>query len=123
MPRFPGCENKATLEEKKACAREELDRFIYKNLVYPEEALQAGLEGTCVISFIIEKDGSIDCIAILKDPGAGMGDAAAAAIGLMNEQGIKWTPQRSRSRPVRIQFNVPVNFRLPKEEGDHGLEK
>lgn len=115
MPRFPGCEDKGSEEERKACAQQSFLDFIYRNLEYPQEALEQGWEGTSVISFIVEKDGSVSTVEIIKDPGAGMGAAAAAVVEKQSQQGIRWTGMRSRGRALRVQFNIPIHFRLTEE--------
>ena len=116
MPRFPGCEDRGSLAEKKSCAQEELLKYVYKNLKYPEQAAANGLEGLSVVSFVVRKDGSVDDVKVVRDPGAGMGEAAAATVRKMNEDGLKWLPGRSRSRPVDVQFNLPVRFKLTEEQ-------
>lgn len=83
-------------------------RYISQNLTYPEKAKEKGISGTAMITFVVEKDGSISNVRILRDPGAGLGAAAAAVV-----QGMpRWTPGKQDGKPVRTQFNLPVQFRL-----------
>ena len=112
MPRFPGCENKGSEAEKKTCAQQELLKFIYKNIKYPAIARENGVEGTAVVTFVVEKDGSVTDARVVRDIGAQCGDEALRVVNLMNQQGIKWTPGKQRGRPVRVQFNLPVKFKL-----------
>ena len=77
---------------------------------------ELGVEGMVVISFIVEKDGSVSNIKILRDPGAETGTEAKRVVQLMQQQGIKWVPGYQRGRPVRVQYNLPVRFRLTGDE-------
>ena len=112
MPRFPGCENKGSEAEKKQCAQQELLKFIYKNIKYPAIARENGVEGTCVIQFVVEKDGAIADAKVVRDIGAQCGQEALRVVNLMNQKGLKWTPGKQRGRAVKVQFNLPVKFRL-----------
>jgi protein TonB len=112
MPRFPGCENTGTDEEKTQCSNKKLLEYIYKNIKYPTIARENGVEGTAVVSFVVEKDGSITDAKIIRDPGAGCGGEALRVVEKMNDLGTKWTPGKQRNENVRVQFNLPVRFRL-----------
>lgn len=112
MPRFPGCEDKGTMAEKKQCADKKMLEFIYKNIKYPAIARENGVEGTCVVQFVVEKDGSIADAKVVRDIGAQCGQEALRVVNLMNEKGLKWTPGKQRGRAVKVQFNLPVKFRL-----------
>lgn len=113
MPRFPVCEKlDTTLVAIKKCAQEQLLAFVYQNVVYPFEARQNGNEGTAVISFIVEKDGSIVRPEIMKDIGGGCGAEALRVVNLMPEAGLKWVPGKNKGEAVRVRFVLPVRFRL-----------
>ncbi len=49
---------------------------------------------------------------MVRDIGAGCGDEALRVVKLMDSMGQKWTPDKQRGRPVRVQFNLPVKFKL-----------
>lgn len=113
MPRFPGCEDMtASNAEKKICADGKMLKFIYQNIKYPAIARENGVEGTCVVQFIIETDGSISDANVVRDIGAGCGDEALRVVELMNKMSEKWTPGEQRGRKVRVQFNLPVKYKL-----------
>lgn len=112
MPRFPGCENLNTKQEKEACATKKLLEFIYKNIHYPAIARENGIEGTVVVSFVVEKNGSIAGAKVLRDIGGGCGQEALRIINIMNNNNIIWRPGMQRGVPVRVQFNLPVKFQL-----------
>ncbi len=112
MPRFPGCEELATKKEKEACATTKLLEFIYKNIKYPPIARENGIEGTVVISFVVEKNGKIADAKVLRDIGGSCGQEALRIINLMNQQNQTWRPGMQRGVPVRVQFNLPIKFKL-----------
>jgi len=112
MPRFPGCENKGSKAERQQCAQRKMLEFIYANIKYPPIARENGVEGTAVVQFVVEKDGTVTDARVVRDPGAGTGNEALRVVNLMNQKGIKWIPGKQRGRPVRVQFNLPVKFRL-----------
>jgi Gram-negative bacterial TonB protein C-terminal len=75
MPRFPGCEAMdTTIQVKTQCAQASLLSFFYDNISYPLEARQNGNEGMVVLTFVVEKDGTIHNPTILKDIGGGCGE-------------------------------------------------
>jgi protein TonB len=88
----------------------EMMKFIQKNLVYPEIAQENTIEGTVVVEFIVEKDGSIGNIKVIKDIGGGCGDAAVNVMKKMP----KWNPGKQRDNPVRVKMKAPIKFRLSK---------
>lgn len=112
MPLFPGCDYIADYTERKACANKKMLEFVYGNIAYPSEAIAAGVEGTAVITFVVEKNGSVGEPKIVRDPGAGTGAEALRVVNLINAKGLKFNPQNSSGRPVRVLFNLPVKFKL-----------
>ena len=112
MPRFPGCEDLGSMAEKKKCADKKMLEFIYKNIKYPAIARENGVEGMVVITFVVEKDGSVTDARVVRDIGAQCGQEALRVVNLMNTKGIKWHPGKQRGRSVRVQFNLPVRFKL-----------
>lgn len=118
MPRFPGCEELPTAGEKKQCSDRKMLDFLYQNLTYPALARESCVEGTTVIQFAIEKNGSVTDAKVVRDIGAQCGEEALRVVNLMNEQGLKWVPGKQRGQVVRVLFNLPIRFRLdcPCEE-------
>lgn len=113
MPRFPGCEEMAgTEKEKSECAKMKLLEYIYKNLKYPEVARANGLEGSCVAQFVIDKEGKIDDINIVRDIDGVFGAAVIDVLESMNTKEIRWSPGLQKGRPVRVLFTLPVRFSL-----------
>jgi periplasmic protein TonB len=83
-------------------------QFIARNLVYPKEAMDYGIEGTVVIEFIVEKNGSLSNYRILRDIGGGCGEAVIDVFKLMP----LWEPAKQRDKPVRLKMKAPVKFKL-----------
>ena len=86
--------------------------FVYEDMKYPAIARESAIEGTVVIRFFIDKDGSVKEPQILKDIGAGTGAEALRVVNMMNNMGAKWTPGKQRGKAVKVYFNLPVKFRL-----------
>jgi TonB family protein len=116
MPEFPGCETVSDREERKQCSQEALLAYVYTNLTYPPKAKENRQEGMAVVAFVVAKDGSLEDIKVVRDPGAGLGEAAAAVIHKMNTENVRWHPGTQRGRAVAVRFNLPVRFKLDKEE-------
>lgn len=86
----------------------ELQKFITSNVVYPQMAKETGVSGTVYVQFVVEPDGSISNIKILKGIGAGCDEEAVRVVKKMP----KWKPGKQRSKPVRVYFNLPIRFTL-----------
>ncbi|MBR9922329.1 MAG: energy transducer TonB [Bacteroidetes bacterium] len=109
MPRFPGCETEGlSKKEKEDCATRKMLEFLYSEVDYPKLAREAGIEGMVIVSFVVEEDGSLTNLEVLRDIGAGCGAEAARAVKAMP----KWIPGKQQGKPVRVQFRLPVKFRL-----------
>ncbi|MBR9921148.1 MAG: energy transducer TonB [Bacteroidetes bacterium] len=108
MPTFPGCEDLESKQDIEQCAQSEMLQFIYKELQYPSEAKDTGIEGTVVVRFTVEKDGNLSNIKLLRDIGGGCGEEALRLVESMPN----WNPGYQRGRPVRVNFNLPVKFQL-----------
>jgi protein TonB len=113
MPRFPGCETTGMSKaEKKICSEKKLMEYLYNELNYPSIARENNMEGMVVIGFIVNKDGSITDAQILRDIGGGCGEEALRVVNEMNNLDERWSPGLQRGRPVRVQFTLPIRFKL-----------
>lgn len=99
QPQFPGGEDS-------------LYNFIYSNLRYPQSAMRYKLEGRVFITFVVEKDGSITNVKIKRDIGGGCGHEAKRVVEMMP----KWIPGKQNGKPVKVQFNLPIIFKLKDED-------
>lgn len=112
-PRFPGCEDLAgDNKTKKSCADRAMLQFIYQHIQYPAVARENGIEGTVVVRFVVEKDGSVQQATVVRDIGAGCGAEGLRVVNLMNAQQKIWTPGKQRGKAVRVQFNLPIKYQL-----------
>jgi len=82
--------------------------FLVNNIIYPDSAKMQNIHGTIYISFIIEKNGSISNIKVLRGIGGGCDEEAVRVVKLMPN----WIPGTQRGKPVRVQFNMPFKFTL-----------
>ncbi len=85
-----------------------MNKFLGENLKYPKMAQDAGIQGIVYVTFVVEPSGEITSIKILRGLGGGCDKAAMDAIKKMP----KWNAGKQRGKAVRVQFNLPVRFRL-----------
>lgn len=82
---------------------------IRRNLIYPDLARKAGVEGVVVIGVLIDEKGNPVKTQILKASGANVGFEEAAARAVMK---TKWIPAKQRDRVVKVWVSIPIRFRL-----------
>jgi len=99
MPKFPN-------------GQEALMLYIAKQVKYPAEAKKAGAQGRVFIGFIVEPDGSLSDFKVLRGIGYGCDEEALRVVKSMP----KWQPGMHRGKAVRVQYLVPVNFRLEEKQ-------
>lgn len=117
MPRFAGCEGlEGTNKEKQACAEKKMLEFIYSNIEYPNLARENGREGTVVIRFVIDEKGNVIKPQILREIGDGCGKEGLRVVKKMNSLSEKWTPGKQRGKAVKVQFNLPIRFKLDNKK-------
>tara|TARA_B100001105_G_scaffold70145_1_gene55066 strand:+ start:722 stop:1369 length:648 start_codon:yes stop_codon:yes gene_type:complete len=81
---------------------------IQRNIIYPEIAQEAGIEGTVVIQAFVDKKGKVTDTVVLKGiPNTGLNEAAITAI-----EKTRFKPAKQRDRAVGVWISIPVNFRL-----------
>lgn len=108
MPYFGDCSQFEEKEQRKQCSDVSIMSFVFQNVYYPEQAVIDSTEGTVVIRFVVETDGSVTGHEILRDIGNGCGDAALEVM----KQMPNWTPGKQNGEKVRVQFTLPVKFKL-----------
>lgn len=99
-PEFPG-------------GQKEMFKYIQENLIYPKLALKKQIQGRSICQFIVEKDGSISHIRVVRSSGNKSLDRAAIRV---IKTMPKWTPGRLQGKIVRTTYALPVNFRIPNIE-------
>lgn len=109
MPRFAGCENiEGDHKAKKNCADQKMLQYIYKRLKYPSIARMNSLQGSALIKFVVEKDGSVSNITVYR----GLCKEIEAECLRIFENMPTWEPGYQRGKPVRVQFTIPIKFKL-----------
>ncbi len=82
--------------------------WVQKNLKFPQIALENGISGRVVLSFVIERDGRLTNIQVLQTPDRSLSEEA---IRVLNTS-PKWSPGKQRNQAVRVKYNLPVEFRV-----------
>lgn len=83
-------------------------KFLQKNLKYPKQAKRMNLSGTVMLSFIVNKEGIISNIEVIREVGGGCDEEALRVLGLSP----KWNPGLQRGRPVKSRMNIRIVFSL-----------
>lgn len=94
-PEFPG-------------GMEAMYKYLAENIKYPEQAKADGIQGRVFVRFVIEADGSVTNAQVLRGIGGGCDEEALRVVEAMP----KWTPGKQQGKPVRVQFNLPIIFKL-----------
>ena len=96
MPEFPG-------------GQAELFKYLSENVKYPVIAQENGIQGRVICQFVVNKDGSIVDVEVVRSGGdASLDKEAVRVIKSMP----KWKPGKQRGKAVRVKYTVPVNFKL-----------
>ena len=82
--------------------------FLNENIKYPEQAEREGIEGRVVAGFIVERDGSVSNIEILKSVHPLLDAEVVRVMSLMPN----WIPGKQHGMPIRTRYSMPVTFRL-----------
>ncbi len=99
MPEFPGGTAK-------------MMDYLSKNIKYPEEAKEKGISGRVFLSFVIEKDGAVSNVKVAKGIGKECDDEALRVVKAMP----KWKPGLQKGKPVRVNYMLPIFFKLDEGE-------
>ena len=92
MPRFNG----------------DLNTWLRKNLRYPARCAEMGIGGKVFIEFVVEKDGSISSINVVRSADPDLSQEAIRVVKAMP----KWIPGMQRDKAVRVRFTIPITFQL-----------
>lgn len=95
MPSFPG-------------GMGALNSYLHNNVRYPTVAQENGVQGRVVVSFVVERDGSITDVQVARSVDPSLDKEAVRVINSMP----KWQPGKQNGSSVRVKYNVPVNFKL-----------
>ncbi|MCH5311960.1 MAG: M56 family metallopeptidase [Prevotella sp.] len=95
MPQYPG-------------GTSELMKYLSANIRYPKEAMENGEQGRVIVSFVVDKDGSINGAYAINSNSPQL---EAEALRIVNSMPA-WTPGKQNGEPVRVKFTMPIMFRL-----------
>lgn len=95
MPAYPGGDAK-------------LYEYLGKNIKYPQIARESGIQGRVFVNFVVEPDGSVSNVKVMRGIGGGCDEEAVRVIKTMP----KWKPGKQRGKAVRVTYTIPVVFKL-----------
>ena len=95
MPEYPGGEAA-------------LYKYLAENIKYPQMAKESGIQGRVFVTFVVERNGSVTDVRVLRGIGGGCDEEAIRVVQSMPQ----WTPGKQRGKSVRVQYNLPVKFTL-----------
>ena len=99
MPEFPG-------------GNDALFAYVGKELKYPEQAIEDGIEGAVVVTFVVEADGKITGVKVIRGIGGGCDEEAVRVVrGMPN-----WKPGKMGGKAVRVKYNLPIRYKLAGEK-------
>jgi TonB family protein len=101
-----------SIDSLRACAESEFISLVSRNIQYPQEAREKNIQGMVVASYIVEKNGKISNLSVLKEIGGGCGNEALRVLDALNEAGLRFIPAQNEGKIVRLRMNVPLKFRL-----------
>ncbi len=92
-------------------------RFLAKNIRYPKSARDNKIQGRVIISFVVEPDGGLSDIKVIRGVGYGIDEEAVRVI----QSSPKWKPGMEQGQPVRTQYAVPINFTLDNNNDNNNV--
>ncbi len=99
MPEFPG-------------GQQAMFAYLGQELKYPTEAIERDIEGAVFIQFVVERDGSIGEVKVLRGIGGGCNEEAVRVV-----QGMpRWSPGEQGGKKVRTSFTLPIRFQLQNKK-------
>ena len=99
MPEYPG-------------GMSELMKFIGETMKYPEDAEKQQKEGLVLVRFVVEKDGSVNDVEVVKDAWPSLDAEAIRVVKLLP----KWTPGKQNGKVLRVKYTIPFRFAIPADK-------
>ncbi|MFB9842118.1 energy transducer TonB [Mucilaginibacter ginsenosidivorans] len=87
-------------------------KYLGNNIRYPAVAKENNVQGKVFMQFVVEKDGSLTDVKVIRGIGSGCDQEAVRVL----QNAPKWRPGIQNGRPVRVQYNVPISFTLQQED-------
>lgn len=97
-----------TIVQQKPQFPGDVNKWLADHIEYPEQAKEANIQGTVYVSFVVEKDGSISSVTVLRGPNPSLNNEAKTKVASMP----KWSPGQQNGHAVRVQYMLPVHFIL-----------
>ncbi len=110
QPSFGAC-TFVDAQKQRECSDAAVVEFISQNLKYPALAREKGIQGTVIVRFVVNKDGSTTQHQLIRDIGGGCGEEAMRVVKLMGN----WKPGMTAGNAVNAQMNLPIKFKLEAE--------
>lgn len=85
-----------------------MSQWISSNLRYPIIALEYGIQGTVVVAFVVNKDGTLSNLKIKESINPNLNKEALRVVKAMP----KWTPGKQDGKNVSVKYSIPINFKL-----------
>jgi len=83
-------------------------KWLSQNLKYPADCMEGGIQGRVIVSFVVNRDGSIVDVKAIRSPHPSLTKEAIRVVSSMP----KWTPARQGNKIVRSRFSLPLMFKL-----------
>jgi len=83
-------------------------KYMERNLRYPYQAQEENVQGKVFVSFVVEKDGSVSDVKVLRGLGFGCDEEAMKVI----KKSPLWKPGKNKGVPVRVRYNMAINFQI-----------
>jgi protein TonB len=83
-------------------------KWVHERIIYPEIAKENGVQGRVVLSFIVDADGYVKNVTVLRGVDPSIDKEAVRVVS----SSPRWKPGRQRDRNVRVRYNFPLNFQL-----------
>ncbi len=131
MPCFPGC-NETDAQARKYCSDQKIMNWVYTQVKYPEQAKEYSAQGTVVVAFVVQEDGSMSNIGLDRrilpnfDPAIHSAEeieARTKAANSINEEALrvvnliaalpeKWIPGKQGGKAVKVRYRLPIRFKM-----------
>ena len=85
-----------------------VNQWLAQNLSYPAVAAENGIQGRVIVNFVVEKDGSISNVQVVRSVDPALDREAVNTVKRMP----KWNPGMNNGQPARVKFTLPVTFKL-----------
>jgi len=82
--------------------------WVQRRIIYPQAAMQARIQGTVYVTFVVERDGSVSNVTVVR----GVAEVLDEEVIMAIESSPMWNPGLQRGQPVRIRYLLPLNFVL-----------